>query len=272
MTPRISVIAKKGGVGKSTITMALAGYFATEGKRVLVCDLDPQATASLNCLGKTAAHEMPGDRTIMALFHDECEPDPERIIHKSHLDNIWVLPANDHFGAFLDPRPLDAPIGMQTALDEFLNEVDEHFDVVLMDSTPALENLAAWNCLTAANYVISPVQMEGYSVQTVVGVEDAVLAALSNGNPNVCFLGYVVSEFDGARKTDHQAAENTLRARYGQQVFDTVILRRAKLPQSQAVDQHIYSFAPKSKEAKMMSQLACELVGRIEKTQARRAA
>lgn len=272
MTQRLSVIAKKGGVGKSTIAMALAGHFATNGMRVLICDLDPQATASDNCLTKAKAQALPGDQTVMALFHDELEPTPDEIIHQSHFENIWVLPANDHFAPYLDPRPLQVPVGQQVALSDFLDEVSDNFDWVIMDSTPALENLAAWNCLTAADYVISPVQMEGYSAQTVVGVEDAVVAALQNGNPELQFLGYLVSEFDNNRKADHKQAEKTLRARYGQQIFDAVIYRRAKLPQSQAADQHIYTFAPKSDEARMIDSVATELVARIEKSKARRAA
>ena len=272
MTTRLTVIAKKGGVGKSTLAMALAGYFATNGERVLVVDLDAQATASQNCLTKKMATELPGDRTIAALFDEECEPDPEHVIHQSHLENIWVLPANDHFARHLHPEPLSVPVSLQVAVSEFLDEVEEHFDWIILDSPPALANLAGWNCLTAANYVISPVQMEGYSAQTVVGVEEAVAAALSYGNPTLRFLGYVVSEFDKTRKADHAQAEEALRARYGQQVFDTIIYRRAKLPQSQNADQHIYVYAPKSAESKMIDQLAKELQARIEKANARRAA
>lgn len=272
MTTRLTVIAKKGGVGKSTLAMAIAGHFATNEKRVLVVDLDAQSTASQNCLTKEAALGLPGDRTIAALFDDECDPEPEHIIHKSHLDNIWVLPANDHFSRHLDPEPLKAPVTLQVAVAEFLDEIDEHFDWIVIDSPPALANLAGWNCLTAAQYVVSPVQMEGYSAQTVVGVEEAIAQALSYGNPTLRFLGYVVSEFDKNRKADHAQAEEALRARYGQQVFDTVIYRRAKLPQSQNADEHIYSHAPKSLECKMIDALANELETRIEKTMARRAA
>ena len=98
--------------------------------------------------------------------------------------------------------------------------------------------------------------------------------ALTYGNPSLKFLGYVVSEFDKTRKADHAQAEEALRARYGQQVFDSVIYRRAKLPQSQNADQHIYLYAPKSPEAKMVDELASELERRIEKSKgtARRAA
>lgn len=272
MTTRLTVIAKKGGVGKSTLVMAMAGHFATNGKRVLVVDLDAQATASQNCLTKKIAAELPGDRTIAALFDEECEPEPGDIIHESHLENIWVLPANDHFARHLHPEPLTVAASLQVTVSEFLEEVEPHFDWIILDSPPALANLAGWNCLTAAQYVVSPVQMEGYSAQTVVGVEEAIVQALSYGNPSLRFLGYVVSEFDRTRKADHAQAEEALRARYGQQVFDTVIYRRAKLPQSQNADQHIYLFAPKSPESKMIDQLANELESRIEKATARRAA
>ena len=272
MTTRLTVIAKKGGVGKSTLAMAIAGNRATHGQKVLVVDLDAQATASQNCLTKKIATELPGDLTIAALFDEECDPEPGDIIHASHMDNIWVLPANDHFARHLHPEPLAAPSSLQIAVSEFLDEVEEHFDWIILDSPPALANLAGWNCLTAAQYVISPVQMEGYSAQTVVGVEEAVAQALTYGNPSLRFLGYVVSEFDKTRKADHAQAEEALRARYGQQVFDTVIYRRAKLPQSQNADQHIYLFAPKSPESKMIDDLANELEQRIAKASTRRAA
>jgi len=272
MATRLTIIAKKGGVGKSTIAMAIAGHFATAGKRVLVVDLDPQHTASQNCLTKEIATALPGDRTIAALFDDEAYPTPETVIHKSHLENIWVLPANDYFADYLDPKPLQAEAALQVAVADFLEEVEENFDWVILDCPPALQNIAAWNCLTSAHFAISPVQMEGYSAQTVVGVEEAIALALQYGNPSLQFLGYVVSEFDNNRKADHAQAEEALRARYGQQVFDTVIYRRAKLPQSQNADQHIYTFAPKSQEAKMIDRLSIELENRIQKAIARRAA
>ena len=266
MPNRLTVIAKKGGVGKSTLSMAMAGHFATNGKRVLVVDLDAQATSSQNCLTKRTAMELPGDRTIAALFDPECDPSPEDIVHASHLENIWVLPANDHFSEHLHPKPLSVSPSQQIAVSEFLDEVEEHFDWIIIDSPPALANLAGWNCLTAAQFVISPVQMEGYSAQTVVGVEEAIAQALTYGNPSLRFLGYVISEFDKTRKADHAQAEEALRARYGQQVFDTVVYRRAKLPQSQNADQHIYLYAPKSPESRMIDELAIELESRIEKS------
>jgi len=272
MANRMTVVAKKGGVGKSTLAMALAGHFSTNDHKVLICDLDAQCTASQNCLTKQVATGLPGDKTIAALFDDECTVNPEAVIHESHLDNIWVLPSNIHFETHLDPNPMHADPALQLALSQFLDGVEEYFDWVIIDSPPALGNLAGWNCLTASHYAISPVQMEGYSAQTVVGVEDAVANALSFGNPSLKFLGYVVSEFDKTRRDDHVKSEQALRARYGQQVFDTVIYRRAKLPQSQNADSHIHKFAPKSAEAKMIDSLANELVARIEKSTARRAA
>jgi len=272
MTKRLTVVSKKGGVGKSTLVMALAGHFSSNGEKVLICDLDAQCTASQNCLTKQVAAGLPGDKTIAALFDNECEVDADAIIHESHLDNIWVLPSNIHFETHLDPNPLKAEPALQLALSQFLDEVESHFDWVIIDSPPALGNLGGWNCLTAAHYAISPVQMEGYSAQTVVGVEDAIANALSFGNPSLQFLGYVVSEFDKTRKDDHVKSEQALRARYGQQVFDSVIFRRAKLPQSQNADSHIHKFAPRSNEAKMVDGLASELIARIEKSTASRRA
>gem|GEM_PF-4644295 len=274
VTTKLTVVAKKGGVGKSTLSMALAGFFATSMKqRVLVVDLDSQATASINCLGKEVADSLPADRTIAALFRDDCEPEPEHIVHESHLENIWCIPANEqHFAEHLDPRPLQADHDKQLAVRDFLGEVSEYFDWVILDSPPALQNLAGWNCMTTADFVISPVQMEGYSAQKVVGVEEAVSQALSFGNPHLRFLGYIVSEFDNNRKADHGPAEEALRAKYGRQVFDTVIYRRAKFPQSQGQNEHIFSYAPKSEEAKLVESLAKEVLKRVDETKARRAA
>lgn len=272
MATRLTIIAKKGGVGKTTLAMAIAGYFATNGARVLLVDLDAQGSATENCLTKEVGDQLPGDQTIAALFDDEMEVEPEDIIHKSHLENIWIVPANYHFEGHLDPRPLEAEPWRQVAVADLLAEVEERFDWVILDSPPALGNLGGWNCLTAAHYAVSPVQMEGYSAQKVVGVEQAIGQALSRGNRELKFLGYIVNEFDGSRKKDHAPAEEALRARYNEQVFDTVVMRRAAIPQAQNADQHICATAPKSQEAKTIGKLANEITSRIEKAMARRAA
>ena len=222
-------------------------------------------------MGKKSLTRFLPDRTIAALFRDDCDPEPEHIVHESHLENIWCLPANEqHFAEHLDPRPLEADHDKQLAVRDFVHEVSEYFDWVILDSPPALQNLAGWNCMTATDFVISPVQMEGYSAQKVVSVEEAVSQALSCGNPSLRFLGYIVSEFDNNRRADHGPAEDALRARFGRLVFDTVIYRRAKFPQSQGQDEHIFSYAPKSEEAKLIESLAKEVLQRIDETKSRR--
>ena len=73
----VALLNRKGGCGKTSTCHHLAGTFAGDGRRVLLVDMDPQASLTQGFFGPQATEAMPRRRTVAALFDDACDPDPE---------------------------------------------------------------------------------------------------------------------------------------------------------------------------------------------------
>ena len=270
MSTVITLFAKKGGVGKTTLSLNLAGYLASQQHRVLVIDADPQASLSQGLLGPDKVERLPQSKTIAALFDEVQDPDPNQIIHETGCEGIWLAPASDLLQPFSHPDPL-ARGQFQFAFREFIADVAGSFDAVICDAPPDCANLLSWNCLMASRYVVSPVSMETYSAQSVAGVIRKIEESHSHGNPNLQSLGYVVN-LRNKRASLHIANEKKFRMIYGPQVFKTVIFDWIATPEAQHKKTHIFNYAPDSEAAEVFAAFGAELLSRTQPATMGRAA
>ncbi len=149
-----TVANQKGGVGKTTSVITLAGLLAESGRRVLMVDLDPQASLT-QYLGQNC--ELPH---LFALFRDRQGLTLEQI-----RATLTVLPWKGM--SLLGASPLLATVekmgaqqgGMGKVLGDILHKVEDDFDVVLIDTSPTLGVLLV-NALACADLLILPVQTE----------------------------------------------------------------------------------------------------------------
>src|SRR5438270_5218794 len=117
-----SFLNRKGGVGKTSSVFHLAGSFAGLFKqRVLVCDLDPQASLSQGYFGPVFVEALPKGRTVAALFDDAYDPRPEDLVHATGFENVSIVPASNDLTDHNTPRPEGAG-GYQASLRDFLAE------------------------------------------------------------------------------------------------------------------------------------------------------
>ena len=258
----ISFFAKKGGVGKTTLTLNLAGYLASKNYRVLLIDGDHQSSLSQGLLSPDIVERLARHETLAALFDEVHEPDPKAIIHETGCEGIWLAPASDLLQRHAHPEPTKCG-ALQFVFRDFITEVGRNVDFVLCDTPPDCANLLAWNCLMASNYIISPVSMETYSAQSVAGVTRKIEEAHANGNPNLQSLGYVVN-LRNKRASLHIANEKTFRKIYGLQVFKTVIFDWIATPEAQHKKTHIFKYAPDSEAATVFGQFGDEILKRVE--------
>lgn len=262
MTTTIALAAKKGGAGKTTLSLSLGGYLAGQGSRVLLIDADHQASLSQGLLGPEKVERLPQANTIAALFDEVQEPNPNHIIHATGSEGLFLAPASDLLQPFAHPDPTTRG-PFQFVFRDFITEVSSHFDYVICDAPPDCANLLSWNCLMAAQYVVTPVNMETYSAQSVAGMIRKVEDAHGSGNPNLQTLGYVIN-LRNKRASLHVANEKKFRQLYGPQVFSTVIYDWIATPEAQAKRTHIFQYAPDSEASKAFATLGEELVSRIQ--------
>ena len=148
-----AIANQKGGVGKTTTTVTLAGLLSQRGYPTLMVDLDPHG--SLTTYFGLDPDTM--ERSVYSLFQQAPHPDPVSLVRQTRYPNLFVLPASSAL-ATLD-RQLGAREGMGLVLARALIEAGTRFEYVLIDCPPVLGVLMV-NALAASQRLLIPVQTE----------------------------------------------------------------------------------------------------------------
>lgn len=199
---RILAIAnQKGGTGKTTTALNLGANLASQGRRVLLVDLDPQSSLTLATLGecdKTLADVLggaqPGNLTMPAIIH--------------HLAPGLDLAPGD-LALSTSEMTMAARLGRENVLKKALASVTG-YDLVILDCSPSL-GLLTVNALTAANAVIAPTLPSALDLRGLKLFLSSLEAVTQELNPGLQLLGVVVCQYDN-RLNLHQAALADLEA------------------------------------------------------------
>jgi chromosome partitioning protein len=255
----ICFINRKGGCGKSSCTFHLAGTLAKEGRKVLLLDLDPQASLSQGIFGPAAVEALPVDRSIAALFDDGCDPEPAELVRPTPFQGISIVPGSNALESVNYPSPQECG-ELQTAVRLFLKEAREGFDLVLIDCPPTLA-LCSWNALVASDFVVVPLQPEDYGSQGITYIQRFIDQALAKHNPGLRLLGYLLTMVQ-PRLGVHAAYSGQLRSLYREKVFTNVMPHAAHFKESIAARQPIAFYKPRCASSKAMQAIAAELLDR----------
>ncbi|MEO7125077.1 MAG: AAA family ATPase [Nakamurella sp.] len=249
----IAMCNQKGGVGKTTSTINLGAAFAEYGRRVLLVDLDPQGALSAG-LG-VAAHEL--DRTIYNLM---LEPKTQitDVLMPTRLPGVDLLPANIDLSAA--EVQLISEVGREQTLARVLRPLAPMYDFILIDCQPSL-GLLTVNALACAHEVLMPLAAEFFSLRGVALLVDTVDKIQTRINPDLTIGGVLVTMFDG-RTVHARDVVAMLVERFGDLVFDTVISRTVKFPETTVAGEPITTYAPTSSGAEAYRALAREVIAR----------
>jgi chromosome partitioning protein len=256
----IAGLNQKGGVGKSSTTFHLGGTLASQGRRVLLLDMDPQASLTQAFIGPDAMRALSARQSIASLFGDELAPAPGRLIMPTAFEGISIAPGSVHLTSFNVPDPHRSPRDQQRALALFVGEVRDDFDFILVDCPPNL-HLCSWAALVASDSIIVPLQAEDFGSQGIASVLDSIEAVQSKANPRLRLLGYLLTMFN-PRLAIHKAYEGTLRDLYGDQVFATTIPYATDLKEAISLRKPIVAHKPKGASSKAIKALAAEILER----------
>ena len=251
----IAIFNQKGGVGKTTSTINLGASLAELGRRVLLVDFDPQGGLSLG-LGVNA-HMLPLEQTVYyALMTPTADID--QIVLKSSVAGLDFLPANRDLGTA--ETTLGAEIGGQQYLKRALNTLKEFYDVILIDCQPTMGQLTI-NALVASDEVIVPLQCEYFALHGFIELQGNLDKVKNFLNPDLKLIGILATMYE--RKTLHnREVLGAILEKYPEDVFETIIAKTIRFPETTVVGEPITSYASSSGGAASYRRLARELIAR----------
>jgi chromosome partitioning protein len=249
----IALCNQKGGVGKTTSTINLGAALAEVGRRVLLVDFDPQGALSVG-LG-VQPHQL--DRTAYNLLMER-GVGVDDILLKTGIAGMDLLPSNIDLSAA--EVQLVGEVAREQTLSRALAPVAEDYDYILIDCQPSL-GLLTVNALTAAHGVIIPLECEFFSLRGVALLIDTVDKVRERLNPQLKLDGILATMYDGRTLHGREVYARVLEA-FGDSVFDTVISRTVRFPETTVAGEPITTWAPTSAGATAYRNLAREVLSR----------
>ncbi len=250
----VAMCNQKGGVGKTTSTINLGAALAEYGRRVLLVDMDPQGALSAG-LG-VPHYEL--EKTIHNVLVESRVSIDDVLLH-SRVKNLDLVPSNIDLSAA--EIQLVNEVGREQTLGRALHPVLDRYDYVLIDCQPSL-GLLTVNGLACSDGVVIPTECEFFSLRGLALLTDTVDKVRDRLNPKLEISGILITRYD-ARTVNAREVMARVVERFGDLVFDTVISRTVRFPETSVAGEPITTWAPRSTGAIAYRALAREFIDRF---------
>lgn len=255
MMKTIVISNQKGGVAKTTTAVNLAASLGLKKQRVLLIDLDPQGNATMGC--GVEKNDLENSMVEVCLQ----EKSLADIVIKTKFKNLTLAPTNQDL-TVAEVKMRELPKSA-LILKEKLRELAEKnlFDIVIIDCPPAL-NILTVNAMSAADYIIVPIQCEYYALEGLAALLDTVKDLQNSVNPDLKILGFLRTMFDGRAKLTQEVSAQ-LESYLKDKVFKTVVPRNIRLAEAPSYGMPVHYYDKSSKGAEAYRQTAKEILKRL---------
>lgn len=248
MTKIIAILNHKGGVGKTTTTINLAAALQQKKKRVLAIDMDGQAN-----LTESFGLSIEEEQTVYGAMKGKY---PLPLVETS--SGVTVVPS------CLDLSAAEAELINEPGRELILNGLiaklldNRNFDYILIDCPPSL-GLLTLNALTAADYLIIPVQAQFLAMRGMAKIMNVIATVQERLNPKLAIGGIAITQFD-KRKTLNKSVAELVKDSFCEKVFKTVIRDNVSLAEAPIKGKNIFEYSKNSNGAKDYMALAQEIL------------
>lgn len=253
----IALMNQKGGTGKTTSAINLAGELSRRNKRVLLIDMDTQGNATSNL----QLTEVP-PATLADVIMGKGPTLTDVICHTT-VEGLDVIRG----GGLLAPALVsmqELRFGRDTVLSRLLPQLPEDtYDFVLFDCSPSLESLFNINVLMAVQYILIPIKVDKNSIEGYDVMLETIRDVRSSGNPEIRVLGIFMTAVESGASLDREMIAN-FPSLLPELAFSTYIRKNIDVKKAPIALLPLCQYAPKCTAAADYAALCDEMLARME--------
>lgn len=254
MTIKICIANPKGGTGKTSCAVNLSSALALHKKRVLLCDLDPQCSATV------ALGLLPGDDAHSLAEVLISGNDPKDCIMRYHHGSLDVMVANSDLTVV--PVALYNQENGHKRLQEALSEIEDDYDIIIVD-TPASLSILNINAFCACDYLLIPTSCDYFALDSMQTLLSFCAKLQGEDKSSITLLGILRTLYDDKSPLCTYISQE-LKSLFENSVFDSVISFNSRISEASASGECCLSYDRSSISSMQYLSLATEILNRLK--------